>query len=71
MARVIFSTAAANAGLQQGDVIVEMGGKSIANTGELSKFLIANPPGEEIEIIYFRGNNRQSANVTLGKRPTG
>ncbi|MCH8109786.1 MAG: trypsin-like peptidase domain-containing protein [Chloroflexi bacterium] len=71
VARVIFSTAAANAGLQQGDVIVEMGGESIANTGELSKFLIANPPGEEIEIIFFRGNNRQSANVTLGKRPTG
>ncbi len=71
VARVIFSTAAANAGLQQGDVIVEMGGESIANTGELSKFLIANPPGEEIEIIFFRGTDRQSAKVTLGERPTG
>ncbi|MCH7745156.1 MAG: trypsin-like peptidase domain-containing protein [Chloroflexi bacterium] len=70
VARVIFSTAASKAGLQQGDVIVEMGGEPIANTGELSKFLIANPPGEEIEIVFFRGSDRLSATVILGTRPT-
>lgn len=59
------------AGLRPGDVIVELGGQAINNTGELSKFLMAHPPGETIDVTYYRGNTRVTTRLTLGERPTG
>lgn len=67
--RVIPGTAADKAGLQQGDVIVRMGGQDIANTGELSKFLMEHPPGEKVEVVFYRGERRMAVEVTLGERP--
>ena len=69
--QVVPDSPAAKAGLQQEDVIVELGGEPIRNTGELSKFLIAHPPGDTVTVVYFRGNEKRSAQVTLGARPKG
>ena len=41
--QVVPDSPAAKAGLQEEDVIVELGDEPIRNTGELSKFLIAHP----------------------------
>ena len=60
---------AAKAGLQEEDVIVELGDEPIRNTGELSKFLIAHPPGDTVNVVYFRGNEKRSTQVTLAERP--
>ena len=67
--RVVPDSPAAKAGLQEEDVIVELGDEPIRNTGELSKFLIAHPPGDTVTVVYFRGSEKRSAQVTLAERP--
>ncbi len=67
--RVTPRTPAFQAGLRPGDVIVEMGGQPINNTGELSKFLMAHAPGETVDVVYYRGSTRVTTRLTLGERP--
>ena len=67
--RVIRGTAAERAGLEVEDVIVQLGEEPIRNNGELSKFLIDHPPGETIEVVFYRGRTRMGAQITLGDRP--
>ena len=69
VARVLSGTAAERAGLRVEDVIVQLGDEAIDNTGELSKFLMAHPPGETVNLTYFRGGTRTAAQITLGERP--
>jgi serine protease Do len=67
--RAVPGSGAAEAGLQQGDVIVMMGDVEIHNTGELSRFLINHTAGETITIVYYRGAERIKTTVTLTTRP--
>ena len=69
IARVVENSGAAAAGLQGLDVIVSLDGRSIRNTGELSKFLLENPPGEQISIRIYRGGAELEAHATLGEKP--
>ena len=57
------------AGLQGEDVIVAMGGQEIRNTGDLSKFLLENLPGERVSIRGYRGNEQIETEAVLGERP--
>jgi serine protease Do len=67
--QVVPDSPAAKAGLQEEDVIVELGDEPIRNTGELSKFLIAHPPGDTVTVVYFRGSEKRRTQVTLAERP--
>ena len=67
--QVVPDSPAAKAGLREEDVIVQMDDAPIRNTGELSKFLIAHPPGDTVTVVYFRGSEKRSAQVTLAERP--
>ena len=69
LVRVVPDSGAAKAGLREEDVIVQMGGEAIRNTGELSKFMIANLPGETVTIVFFRGADRKTTQATLGEHP--
>lgn len=69
LVRVVPDSGAAKAGLREEDVIVQMGGEPIRNTGELSKFMIANLPGETVTIVFFRGADRKTTQATLGEHP--
>ena len=69
LAQVVPGSAADDAGLQEEDIIVRLDDEPIRNTGELSKFLIAHPPGETVTVVFFRGSEEKSAQVTLGERP--
>ena len=60
---------AQQAGLQSRDVIVEMGGQPVVNTGHLSKFLIAHLPGETVEVTFYREIRRLTIEVTLTEQP--
>ena len=66
---VVRDSGAENAGLRPEDVIVQLGDEPIANTGELSKFLMAHPAGDTVDLIYFRRETRVSTKITLGARP--
>ena len=66
--RAISGFPAADAGLRDGDVIVQLGSEAIVNTGEMSKFLLTHPPGETITISFFRGSEQVTIEVTLGDR---
>ena len=69
LARVIPGTAAAAAGLQVEDIIVQLGDESIINTGELSQFLLKHPPGETVRIVLFRNGTKITSTITLRERP--
>ena len=69
--RVVPGAAAAGAGIQEEDVIVQLGDDSIANTGELSRFLVIHPPGDTVDVIFYRGDEKKTARLTLGERPQG
>ena len=69
--RVIALSGADNAGLEVGDVIVQLEGREIRNTGDLSKFLLSHPPGETVKVVYFRGVSRVETEIDLGGRPQG
>ena len=69
IARVAEDSGAFAAGLQGEDVIVAMGGQEIRNTGDLSKFLLENLPGERVSIRIYRGNEEIETEAVLGERP--
>ncbi len=71
LVRVVPDSGAGKAGLREEDVIVQMGGEPIRNTGELSKFMIANLPGETVTIVFFRGTDKKTTQATLGEHPKG
>ena len=56
---------------QEEDIIVRLDDEPIRNTGELSKFLIAHPPGEIVTVVFFRGSEERTTQVTLTERPKG
>ncbi|MDQ6909899.1 MAG: trypsin-like peptidase domain-containing protein, partial [Actinomycetota bacterium] len=61
-------TAAAQGGLKEGDVLTKIDGKDIASVGDVSSAVLARQPGDKVEIEWQRGDQKQSATVTLGRR---
>jgi serine protease Do len=57
---------AARAGLQPGDIIVEIGNVEIGNSGDLVEALTEYRPGEQVEVVYYRGRERRTTNITMG-----
>ncbi len=57
---------ASAAGLRTGDVIVEIAGEEINNSGELFKALAEHRAGETVEMGFYRDGVLQSTEVTLG-----
>jgi S1-C subfamily serine protease len=53
-------------GLRAGDVIVEMAGKEINNSGDLFRALTEHRAGETVTVRFYRGGELTSAQVTLG-----
>lgn len=63
-------TPAAKAGIQQGDVIVSIGGKEV-NPDETVSYLIANTPvRSRIPVVVIRNGRRITIPVTIEQRPT-
>ena len=67
--QVIPNTPAGDAGLQAGDVIIEMGGQTLRNTADLSKFLMSHQSGDSVEVVVLRDGAEVKATMTLGERP--
>jgi aminopeptidase YwaD len=56
------------AGLQAGDVIVELGGAPVKDLYSYSDALYSHKPGDVVKIVAMRGTQRVELSVTLGKR---
>lgn len=61
-------TAADQGGLREGDVITKIGGADINSVGDVSRAVLARKPGDRVDIEWQRGDQKQSATVTLGRR---
>ena len=57
--------AGAKAGLQEGDVIVAIDGKDIANMAELQEGMAQKSPGDKLTITYMHDKKKVTATVTL------
>jgi S1-C subfamily serine protease len=64
-------SAAEQAGLKEGDIIVKAGNRDIHGIGDMQQALIENGPGTKLHVEYYRGSAKQSADVTLATRPAG
>jgi S1-C subfamily serine protease len=52
-----------------GDLLVRVDGERIDNADDVAAAIEDNEPGDTIEIEYYRGDDRETAEVELGERP--
>jgi putative serine protease PepD len=52
-----------------GDIIVEVDGEAVETPQELSQAVSAKKPGDKIKVDAYRGDEKRSFDVTLGRRP--
>ena len=58
-------SAAEEAGMKQGDVVISIDGQKIKNKAELLEQVARHGPGETVKIEYFRKGQRAVANIML------
>ncbi|MBC8870663.1 MAG: M20/M25/M40 family metallo-hydrolase [Planctomycetes bacterium] len=71
IASVADDSPADRAGLQPGDVIVQLDDTPIANAQGLFAVLIKSKPGKIVRIVVQRDGEKVTCSVTLGRRPGG
>ncbi|HEU5229803.1 MAG TPA: trypsin-like peptidase domain-containing protein [Ktedonobacteraceae bacterium] len=71
IADVVNGGAAAKAGLQAGDVIVQIDNTAIDNVSSLTDVLATKNPGDTVSVKVYRGNQQLTVNVTLGELQAG
>lgn len=65
IAQVMPGSAAAKAGLEPGDVIVEFNGKLVTNNSELVKMVVATRPGTAVPVRILRNKQERTVTVTV------
>ena len=65
---VVPGTAAAKAGLQREDIILEFNGEKITTENSLAKIIQKYNPGDKITLKVLRGEKEINITVTLGER---
>ena len=66
---VISGSAAARAGLHDGDVIVRLDGLVLNRFEDLRRALAKKRPGDAVTLVYLRDGEDHQATVTLDARP--
>jgi putative serine protease PepD len=69
VAQVTAGGPAATAGLQPGDVITSIGGKSVDDSTALSSIVDAHKVGDQVQVDVTRNGSKKSITVKLGQRP--
>jgi putative serine protease PepD len=69
VAQVTAGGPAASAGLQPGDVITSIGGKSVDDSTALSSIVDAHKVGDQVQVDITRSGSKKSITVKLGQRP--
>jgi S1-C subfamily serine protease len=52
-----------------GDLIVEVDGEKVVGSDDVPAAIADNKPGDKVEVVFYRGDDRKTAEVELGKRP--
>jgi len=68
LAGVSEGSPAAQAGLRQGDIIVQFAGTKVSNLEDLAALLRTKNPGDEVEIVVLRNNQPLSIKTVLRGR---
>lgn len=69
IAQVVEGSPADKAKLQQGDVIIKVNGKEVANSLEIRKQIIPKQPGSEVELTLIRDGKEINVKVILDEAP--
>jgi serine protease Do len=64
-------SAAEKAGLKPGDIVLEINGNKVLNSGELVSKLLGYKPGETVQLTILRDGNKAQVPVTLQKLDDG
>ncbi|MGX8695220.1 MAG: Do family serine endopeptidase [Prevotella sp.] len=65
VAEVMENSAAEEAGIEKGDVIIEVDGQKMQKFGDLSGLLAQKRPGDKVNITYLHNKKKHSKQVTL------
>ena len=65
IAEVVEDGAAADAGLQKGDVLTTIDGKKVKQFGELQGIIAQKRPGDKVTVKYLRNKKEKTATLTL------
>jgi len=65
IAEVVEDGAAADAGLQKGDVLISIDGKKVKQFGELQGIIAQKRPGDKVTVKYLRNKKEKTATMTL------
>jgi serine protease Do len=69
VAQVVKGGPAYKAGLKQGDVIVEFGGKPVEDSGQLRNMAGFSAVGSTVKLVIIRNKKRESVDVKIGELP--
>lgn len=58
-------SAASEAGIEPGDVIVEINGKKVTRVAELQELVARNRPGDQVKVTYWRDGEVSKVSATL------
>jgi putative serine protease PepD len=70
LSEVRSGTPADDAGLQVGDVVTAIDGKTVRDASELGSAIDAKRPGDTVSITYVRDGSTRTVQVTLATRPS-
>ena len=65
VAEVVDKSAAAEAGIEKGDIIVEVDGQKVTKFGDLSGIIAQKRPGDKITLTYLHNKKKVTKEVTL------
>lgn len=65
---VVPGSPAAQAGLQEGDILTAVDGSAVTRASDLAEKVRSHQSGDQVTITYSRGGNSAQAQVTLGNR---
>ena len=63
--KVVEESAAEEAGLEKGDVIIEVDGHKVTKFGDLSGIIAQKRPGDKISLTYLHNKKKQTKTITL------
>lgn len=67
---VVDESPAEKAGIRKGDIIFSLAGEIVQNGGQLAKRVASRAPGDEVEIVLYRGGKQETLRAELAARST-